>query len=517
MPTRPPTALERVRNLLAAGWRRRSPPDRGRWRSAGPRALPLVLLGAAAGGLAFTTDGDRWLDGTATIFIGMPGRAPSGVAWSDVLEEVATEWTSKTSFRFVSDRSYRNPCTGYSATTGGTGFPRGNGDGRNGMDFRPNVCGNRFGDTTLAITLSLFNNTPLGFSEIIESDIVFNSDINWDVYDGPRRSSVDFRRTALHELGHALGLQHEEREPAIMAPRISNIDRLQSDDISGANRLYGGPANCEIRDLGLDLLVRNSLGPGDCRVLDLFRGGNDTSFVDTYRLRLSQTTRLQLSMRSSQLDSVLVLTDSKLRSLDIFDDTAGSCDVTALVTLPAGEYLLLANTYVTPAKCAGNVGQYTLAVTETAQPVLGDVLNLAAVTPAATLITGGASADGGLTYRRSFAATESFDVLARLGIDPAHVGQDGHLLVLVRLANGSQFAVAGSGRFLPFDGSPSQLPPFRSGRLQALEILDIARGVQGRAAGLAGQQLQVYVGYALASQPAAVHFGGQPITLSIAP
>jgi hypothetical protein len=77
--------------------------------------------------------------------------------------------------------------------------------------------------------------------------------------------------------------------------------------------------------------------------------------------------------------------------------------------------------------------------------------------------------------------------------------------------------VAAGGRIQPFTGSPAQLPPFRSGPLQALEILDIARGVQGRAAGLAGQQLQVYVGYALASQPEAVHFGSQPIVVSISP
>ncbi|MFZ9585624.1 MAG: matrixin family metalloprotease [Pseudohongiellaceae bacterium] len=488
-----------------------------RWRPAARRLLGLAALGAAAAGLAYNIDGDRWLDGSATLFIGVPGRAIGGQAWVDVLQDTLNEWNTRTSFRFVADRNYRSPCTGYTGTASGNGFPSGNGDGRNGIDFRPNVCGNRFGDTTLAITLSLFNNTSLGFSEIVESDIVFNSEINWDVYDGPRRSGVDFRRTALHELGHVLGLQHEETKPAIMAPRISDLDRLQADDIAGANALYAGPSNCPITELTLDTLVRNSLAQGDCRVLDLFRGGSDTSFVDTYRLRLSQFTRLQFSMRSSQLDSVLVLTDSKLRSLDIFDDSAGSCDASALVTLPAGEYLLLANTYVTPVKCPGNVGQYSLTVTQTAQPVLGDVLNLAAVAPAATLITGGASADGGLTYRRPFAATESFDVLARLGIDPVHVGQAGHLLVLVRLADGSQFAVAAGGRIQPFTGSPAQLPPFRSGPLQALEILDIARGVQGRAAGLAGQQLQVYVGYAPASQPEAVHFGSQPIVVSISP
>jgi len=54
---------------------------------------------------------------------------------------------------------------------------------------------------------------------------------------------MDFRRVAVHELGHALGLAHENNPniPAIMAPTISNIEKPQPDDINGVRALYGAP------------------------------------------------------------------------------------------------------------------------------------------------------------------------------------------------------------------------------------------------------------------------------------
>src|SRR5207247_1871393 len=53
-----------------------------------------------------------------------------------------------------------------------------------------------------------------------------------------------FHRVALHEFGHILGLDHpaESRQTvsAIMNSHISNLDQLTSDDIAGAQALYGG-------------------------------------------------------------------------------------------------------------------------------------------------------------------------------------------------------------------------------------------------------------------------------------
>jgi hypothetical protein len=483
------------------------------WTARNTMLLALTLV--AGSGLAFNLDGRRWLDGSTVIHVGMPGVAPSGTRWATAVQEAMAEWTTLTPFHFIVSNDYLDPCKGYSRNTVGSGFPFGGGDGKNGIDFRTTVCGNDFGESTLAITLTLSQKGSLGFDHITESDIVVNDKYNWDIYSGTKFGSQDFYRVMLHELGHALGLDHETSAVAIMAPSISSLRSLQADDIAGANAIYGTRKQCVTMDLALHARVNNSLAQGDCRILDLYGGGDDTSYVDTYRLTLTKTTHLRMSMSSAQLDSVIVVTDAKFKSLEIFDDSQGACDAKGDITLAPGEYFLLANTYVRPNKCVGNVGGYTLTLTDSNQPALGAVLNTAGATGAATLITGGASSDGGLNYRSSFTATEVFDVSARLGIDPNHVGVDGRLYVLVRLASGEQFSKNAAGQFVPFNGQLSQLQAAKSGPLAAVEVLDIVRGLQGRSAGLAGQQVSVFVGYALATNPTAIHYGSQPISFSI--
>jgi hypothetical protein len=478
-------------------------------------ALLVVLTLVGGSGLAFNLDGRRWLDGSTVIHVGMPGTSPSGKRWATAAQEAMAEWTTLTPFHFIVNNDYLDPCKGYSRNNSGGGFPSGGGDGKNGIDFRTTVCGNDFGEGTLAITLTLSQRGTLGFDYIIESDIVVNDKYNWDIYSGTKFGSQDFYRVMLHELGHALGLDHESTAVAIMAPTVSSLRSLQADDVAGADAIYGVRKQCVTTDLALHARVNNSLAQGDCRILDLYGGGDDTSYVDTYRLTLSKTTRLHMTMSSAQVDSVLVLTDAKFKSIEIFDDSQGACDAKGDITLGPGEYFLLANTYVNPNKCAGNVGGYTLTLTDSNQPELGAVLNTAGGASAASLISGGTSSDGGLNYRTSFAATEVIDVSARVGIDPTHVGMDGRLYVLVVLGSGQQFSKNAAGQFVPFNGQLSQLQAVKSGPLAAVEVLDIVRGLQGRSAGLAGQQVSVFVGYALTSNPNAIHYGSQPISFSI--
>ena len=83
--------------------------------------------------------------------------------------------------------------------------------------------------------------------EIIETDVVFNSGVDWGIYEGPRRgSAVDFYRVAQHEFGHVLGLDHPDEHgqvvQAIMNSRADDIDRLQADDIAGIRAIYGRAA-----------------------------------------------------------------------------------------------------------------------------------------------------------------------------------------------------------------------------------------------------------------------------------
>ena len=307
------------------------------------RFIAALALWLPAGIQAYNLDGNRWPEGEATVFVNIPGVAPSGISWNAGFEDAMAQWSEDTEFTFLLDPSYVDPCSGFSGNDENDGFPDGNGDGLNGTDFREDVCGNEFGQSILAITLSIALPGNLGFALIDQTDIIFNSAFDWDIYTGPRRQEIDFRRVALHELGHAVGLGHENSVPAMMSSSIGDLEILQDDDIAGANALYGGPGDCEISDLTLNSVVENSLQDGDCAVLELYGGGQDTSFVDTYRLNLETETTLNIMMESAALDSVLLVTDDKLNGVDFDDDSAGSCDALISGTFPAGEYLILAN------------------------------------------------------------------------------------------------------------------------------------------------------------------------------
>lgn len=117
------------------------------------------------------------------------------------------------------------------------------GDDELSVFFSDTVFGDTFGKGVLAITLLNFRNTVFE-----ETDTIFNSTYTWDSYRGPLNAvGPDFRRVALHEFGHTLGLDHPDdagqQVAAIMNSVISDLDTLQADDIAGAQALYGnGPA-----------------------------------------------------------------------------------------------------------------------------------------------------------------------------------------------------------------------------------------------------------------------------------
>ncbi|HXJ55641.1 MAG TPA: immunoglobulin domain-containing protein [Verrucomicrobiae bacterium] len=115
------------------------------------------------------------------------------------------------------------------------------GDQVNQAFFSSTIYGQSFGDA-LAVT-----GTWRSGNTMTESDVLFNTAYSWDSYRGNLRFSggqevPDFFRVALHEFGHVLGLGHPDQAgqtvSAIMNSVDSNLDRLASDDISGATWLY---------------------------------------------------------------------------------------------------------------------------------------------------------------------------------------------------------------------------------------------------------------------------------------
>lgn len=124
----------------------------------------------------------------------------------------------------------------------------GDNNGINELFFSSTVYGTAFGENTIAVCTSFRGGSnPDGSVRRTQADILFNSARTWNSYRGVRQgNTLDIRRVALHELGHALGLDHPDETnqtvSAVMNSRVSDVDSLREDDIQGAQFLYGVPA-----------------------------------------------------------------------------------------------------------------------------------------------------------------------------------------------------------------------------------------------------------------------------------
>jgi serine protease Do len=92
----------------------------------------------------------------------------------------------------------------------------------------------------------------------------------------------------------------------------------------------------------------------------LGRGSNvlpvDNSFFDLYAFEGRASQRVQIDMRSQQIDSFLILIDPNGNEVAQDDDSGGGPNARIVATLPTdGTYLLMANSYQ-----AGQAGTYSL-------------------------------------------------------------------------------------------------------------------------------------------------------------
>jgi len=464
--------------------------------------LALVSALYASTLSAFDINGRKWPGGEVEVYLDLTGSSASGVLWNTGFAAAMQDWNEATPFNFVLRPEFRNPCSR---------------DGLIGVNFTDSVCGDAYGDSTLAVTVFFIELQVLGPSRIVEADIVFNNEVTFDIFDGPLFSTpgVDFQRVALHELGHALGMGHEEDATAIMAPNIGNLDRLQPDDILGATVLYSGLSNCVIADLPYAGAAAE-LGEDDCTVDELTVGEGDDSFIDVYRFDLTGPTDLNFATTSAALDSVLILADAKLQFLAADPKNGPSCDSELQVRLPAGSYFLLANTFVQPrAENCDTAGPYNLAVEISPgfQLLSGGAGLLGGFANAS--FRGGISADDGQSFANQFSSTDTLDVAANILIDPAHQGQPGFLVVAAQLSDGSLFLRDQQGNFIAYNGV--DLIHTADKTLAALESLEIINNLIVADSGFSEIVVDFYFGYGLETNPAELYFNQSPLTMAISP
>ncbi len=123
------------------------------------------------------------------------------------------------------------------------------GDEVNSVAFSSTVFGDAFGSGVLAVTTYWTQSGGV----LTEADVLFNTAQSFNSYrgnlqfDSQGRAIADLRRVFLHELGHALGLDHPDEAgqsvDAVMNSVVSDTALLTPDDIAGIRSLYGAPAS----------------------------------------------------------------------------------------------------------------------------------------------------------------------------------------------------------------------------------------------------------------------------------
>ena len=196
------------------------------------RSIIFVLLFAIVRLSAYdfiTANPLRWPSGDIPMDLQLDDTMPPRLlrdgktSWNAVAREALDVWNAQLS---------RVQFTSFTDST------RRDGNDKNEVFFSSNVYGHRFGGLVLAITTVWHIGT-----ERVEGDTIFNDQLDWDSYRGPLDfTPLDFRRVAMHEFGHTLGLDHPDQARqvmvALMNSTVSDLDSLAEDDIHGARALY---------------------------------------------------------------------------------------------------------------------------------------------------------------------------------------------------------------------------------------------------------------------------------------
>ncbi len=198
--------------------------------------MALVLAGSVLPLRAWVPlRGELWPDGPIQISFDLAKNAPANSTgdWDAAVVEAMNLWNAK----LQRVQLVRAPLEGDEAWYL---------NGRNEVFFDRRRLEDPFPSNVLAVSFATYDRGVR-----VENDIIFNATKPWAVFRGPQPGNApfDFRRVALHELGHLLGLDHPDeagqKVAAIMNSREGDTEIVTADDEGGIRALYdfglGGP------------------------------------------------------------------------------------------------------------------------------------------------------------------------------------------------------------------------------------------------------------------------------------
>ena len=97
--------------------------------------------------------------------------------------------------------------------------------------------------------------------------MTFNPNILWDNSPAPAAGFTDLGSTALHEVGHFLGMGHSTNLEFAMYPNLQGVRGLSAEDIEKIQALKGAPP------VAVSGWFGNSTSGADVAVVDLSQSG----------------------------------------------------------------------------------------------------------------------------------------------------------------------------------------------------------------------------------------------------